>query len=173
MSISNTAAADDPAPQYQRSYGSDSQESYKSEQRSKSPSAQYVTQQDFEAQRIVTRAHELIGAPYRWGGDSVEEGFDCSGLLVYLYRDIAKLELPRNTKSMLAQRHKTVKRHELQPGDAVFFSGNGSRRVSHVGLYIGKNRFIHAPRGGKAVRIDSMANRYWHKSYTTARRFRG
>lgn len=124
-------------------------------------------------QRIVTRAHELIGTPYRWGGESKEEGFDCSGLLVYLYRSIANHELPRNTQSMLAQRHNKVGREELKPGDAVFFSGNGSTRSSHVGLYIGENRFIHAPSRGKSVRIDSMDNSYWQRNYTTARRFRG
>ncbi|WP_152223650.1 C40 family peptidase [Pseudomonas sp. SCB32] len=126
-----------------------------------------------DTQRIVSRAHELIGTPYRWGGDSSDKGFDCSGLLVYLYRSIVNHELPRTTASMLAQRHKEVSRDELRPGDAVFFNSNGEGRISHVGLYVGNSRFIHAPRRGKAVRIDSMDNSYWQRSYTTARRFRG
>lgn len=134
---------------------------------------QKTAQHPIETERIVSRAHELIGTPYRWGGDSSDEGFDCSGLLVYLYRSIANHELPRSTASMLAQRHKKVSRDELRPGDAVFFSSNGEGRVGHVGLYIGDNRFIHAPRRGKAVRIDSMDNNYWQRSYTTARRFSG
>lgn len=123
--------------------------------------------------RIVARAHELIGTPYRWGGQSEEEGFDCSGLLVYLYRSIANRTLPRTTHSMIAQRHNEVHRDELQPGDAVFFNQNGEGNTSHVGLYIGDNRFIHAPSTGKTIRIDSLDDRYWQRSYTTARRFSG
>ncbi|WP_281686894.1 C40 family peptidase [Pseudomonas citronellolis] len=123
--------------------------------------------------RIVARAHELIGQPYKWGGASLETGFDCSGLLVYLYRSVADLRLPRTTRAMIAQRDSAISRHELQPGDAVFFSHNGSSRVSHVGLYIGDNRFIHAPRTGKAIRINSLEEAYWHRAYVTARSFGG
>jgi cell wall-associated NlpC family hydrolase len=123
--------------------------------------------------RIVARAHELIGTPYRWGGQSEEDGFDCSGLLVYLYRSIADRKLPRTTASMIAQRHNQVDRDQLQPGDAVFFNHNGEGGTSHVGLYIGGDRFIHAPSTGKTIRIDSLDNSYWQRSYTTARRFSG
>ena len=126
-----------------------------------------------DTHRIVARAHELIGEPYRWGGESLEEGFDCSGLLVYLYGSIANRKLPRTTASMIAQHRNEVGRGELRPGDAVFFNHNGSGRTSHVGLYIGNNRFIHAPSTGKTIRIDSLDNRYWERSYTTARRFSG
>ncbi|WP_370601254.1 C40 family peptidase [Pseudomonas nitroreducens] len=126
-----------------------------------------------DTHRIVARAHELIGEPYRWGGKSLEEGFDCSGLLVYLYGSIANRKLPRTTASMIAQRGNAVGREELRPGDAVFFNHNGSGRTSHVGLYIGDNRFIHAPSTGKTIRIDSLDNGYWQRSYTTARRFSG
>lgn len=103
----------------------------------------------------------------------MEAGFDCSGLLVYLYRSIANLHLPRNTRSMIAQRNAVIDRHELQPGDAVFFSHNGSNRVSHVGLYIGENRFIHAPSTGNRIRIDSLTSKYWKRAYVTARNFDG
>ena len=123
--------------------------------------------------RIVARAHELIGEPYRWGGESLEEGFDCSGLLVYLYGSIANRKLPRTTASMIAQRGNEVDRDELRPGDAVFFNHNGSGQTRHVGLYIGEQRFIHAPSTGKTIRIDSLDNSYWQRSYTTARRFSG
>nr|WP_207888347.1 C40 family peptidase [Pseudomonas sp. 30_B] len=123
--------------------------------------------------RIVARAHELIGEPYRWGGESLEEGFDCSGLLVYLYDSIANRKLPRTTASMIAQRGNEVDRDELRPGDAVFFNHNGSGQTRHVGLYIGEQRFIHAPSTGKTIRIDSLDNSYWQRSYTTARRFSG
>ncbi|MDU4252327.1 MULTISPECIES: C40 family peptidase [Pseudomonas] len=123
--------------------------------------------------RIIERAHELIGTPYRWGGESEESGFDCSGLIVYLYSTIANRKLPRTTTSMIAQKRNAVDQDELQPGDAVFFNHDGTGRVSHVGLYIGGGRFIHAPRTGKTIRIDSLDNRYWQRSYTTARRFTG
>ncbi|MFJ3050533.1 MULTISPECIES: C40 family peptidase [Pseudomonas nitroreducens/multiresinivorans group] len=126
-----------------------------------------------DTSRIVERAHELIGTPYRWGGESEENGFDCSGLLVYLYRSIANRKLPRTTHSMIAQRQNEVSRDELQPGDAVFFNHNGGGSASHVGLYIGDDRFIHAPRTGKTIRIDSLDNSYWNRSFTTARRFSG
>lgn len=126
-----------------------------------------------DTSRIVARAHELIGTPYRWGGQAEEDGFDCSGLLVYLYRSIAHRKLPRTTHSMIAQRYNEVSRDQLQLGDAVFFNHNGEGATSHVGLYIGDDRFIHAPRTGKTIRIDSLDNSYWQRSYTTARRFSG
>lgn len=126
-----------------------------------------------DTSRIVERAHELIGTPYRWGGQSEESGFDCSGLLVYLYGTIANRKLPRTTASMVAQKRNTVDQDELQPGDAVFFNHDGRGRTSHVGLYIGDGRFIHAPRTGKTIRIDSLDNSYWQRRYTTARRFSG
>ncbi|WP_152222369.1 C40 family peptidase [Pseudomonas sp. SCB32] len=123
--------------------------------------------------RIIARAYELIGKPYRWGGESLEEGFDCSGLLVYLYSSIANRKLPRTTASMIAQHDNEVGADELRPGDAVFFNHNGNGQTSHVGLYIGDKRFIHAPSTGKTIRIDSLADSYWQRSYTTARRFSG
>lgn len=124
-------------------------------------------------QRIVARARQLIGQPYRWGGESLATGFDCSGLLVYLFRSEANLSLPRTTASMIQQRQLEVARAELQPGDAVFFNRNGNGNTRHVGLYIGNGRFIHAPRTGETIRIDSLDNQYWQRSYTTARRFSG
>ncbi|WP_236199991.1 C40 family peptidase [Pseudomonas pseudonitroreducens] len=123
--------------------------------------------------RIVERAHELIGTPYRWGGATEESGFDCSGLLVYLYGTIANRKLPRTTTSMVAQKRNAVDLDQLQPGDAVFFNHDGNGRTSHVGLYIGDGQFIHAPRTGKTIRIDSLDDSYWQRRYTTARRFSG
>jgi cell wall-associated NlpC family hydrolase len=124
-------------------------------------------------ERIVARAHELLGHRYSWGGASLETGFDCSGLLVYLYRSVANRKLPRTTQSMLAQRNAAITRSQLKPGDAVFFSHNGSARASHVGLYIGDNRFIHAPSSGKTIRINSLDEPYWQRTYVTARNFSG
>lgn len=120
---------------------------------------------------VVGRAHQLLGTPYRWGGTSVSKGFDCSGLLVYLFRSEAGVQLPRTTASMMQSRALTISRHNLKSGDAVFFKHNGGARTKHVGLYIGGNRFIHAPRTGAVIRIDSLSNKYWGTSFVTAKRF--
>lgn len=120
---------------------------------------------------VVDRAYELLGKPYKLGGASVDQGFDCSGLLVYLFKTQANIAIPRTTSAMHRSTAATIKRDALQPGDAVFFRGNGSGQVGHVGLYIGEGKFIHSPRPGKSIRIDSLANTYWKKNYTTAKRF--
>ncbi|MGB3126926.1 MAG: C40 family peptidase [Pseudomonas sp.] len=120
---------------------------------------------------VIDRAHELLGTPYKAGGTSTERGFDCSSFLVYLFKTQANIQLPRTTRDMHRSSAATIKRSALKPGDAVFFSGNGSSQVSHVGLYIGQDKFIHSPRTGKRVRIDSLSNSYWKKNYTTAKRF--
>ena len=123
--------------------------------------------------KVIDSAHSLLGIPYLWGGMSREKGFDCSGMLVYLFKNEANIHLPRTTSAMLNADLQKVARHQLKPGDAVFFRTQGGTRSNHVGLYIGDNRFIHAPRTGKTIRIDSMDNSYWKKNYTTARRFYG
>ena len=120
---------------------------------------------------VVDRAHALLGTPYKWGGTSAEQGFDCSSFLVYLFKTEANIHIPRTTAAMHRSTAATVKRNELKPGDAVFFKGNGRGQVSHVGLYIGEGKFIHSPRAGKNVRIDSLSNSYWNKNYTGAKRF--
>ncbi|KAF1028813.1 MAG: Murein DD-endopeptidase MepH [Pseudomonas sp.] len=120
---------------------------------------------------LIERAHSLLGTPYKLGGSSVSQGFDCSSFLVYLFRTEAGIQLPRTTAAMHRSTAATIKRTALQPGDAVFFKGNGRAAVSHVGLYIGDNRFIHSPRTGKNIRIDSLANNYWSKNYIAAKRF--
>ena len=120
---------------------------------------------------VVDRAHALLGTPYKWGGNSAEQGFDCSSFLVYLFKTEANIHIPRTTAAMHRSTAATVKRSELKPGDAVFFKGNGRGQVSHVGLYIGEGKFIHSPRAGKNVRVDSLSNNYWNKNYTGAKRF--
>lgn len=120
---------------------------------------------------VIDRAHALLGTPYKMCGTSVKQGFDCSSFLVYLFKTEANIHLPRTTSAMHRSTAATVKRDALLPGDAVFFRGNGRGQVSHVGLYIGEGKFIHSPRTGKNVRIDSLANSYWKKNFTTAKRF--
>ncbi len=131
----------------------------------------YLKKDKHPPEQMVRRAHELLGTKYRWGGSSVTTGFDCSGLLVYLHRSIAGVSIPRTTTSMLKSAAPNIPKHKLKPGDAVFFKHNGQRGINHVGLYIGNGRFIHAPSTGKHIRIDSMKNKYWSKSYVLAKRF--
>lgn len=130
-----------------------------------------VSLKEAPIQGVVDRAHELLGTPYKWGGASAEQGFDCSSFLVYLFKTQANIQIPRTTLAMHRSTAPTIKRTALKPGDAVFFKGNGRGQISHVGLYIGEGKFIHSPRTGKSVRIDSLSNSYWNKHYTTAKRF--
>lgn len=120
---------------------------------------------------LVDRAHQLLGTRYKTGGSSTQEGFDCSGLLVYLFKTQAGIVLPRTSLAMASSAAATVRRDELAPGDVVFFNRNGRGRVDHAGLYIGRGQFIHSPRPGKHIRIDSLENRYWTRSYSAAKRF--
>lgn len=113
------------------------------------------------------RAVALIGVPYRWGGSLPATGLDCSGLVHHVFAEIG-LATPRDTRG-LSRAGVTVSRRHLQPGDLVFF--NTLRRAySHVGIYLGENRFVHAPSAGAEVRIESMDTSYWHKRYNGARR---
>lgn len=120
---------------------------------------------------VIDRAHTLLGTPYKSGGTSVQQGFDCSSFLVYLFKTEANIHLPRTTVAMHRSTAATIKRNALKPGDAVFFKGNGRGQVSHVGLYIGEGKFIHSPSTGKNIRIDSLSDSYWNKNYTSAKRF--
>lgn len=117
--------------------------------------------------RTIESALDLIGIRYRRGGASPEKGFDCSGFVGHVFREGLGLYLPRTARE-LAQTGQTVPRDELQPGDLVFF--NTMRRAfSHVGIYLGNNQFLHAPRTGGRVRIDEMTG-YWLKRFNGARR---
>ena len=119
---------------------------------------------------VVRAGLETLGTPYVWGGEDPEGGFDCSGLTQFVYREIAGLELPRTAR---AQRHEgtAVKKKQLRPGDLVFFATRRRGGVSHVGIYIGQNQFVHAPTRGSSVRVDSLDNRYWSRHYVAARRY--
>ncbi len=119
-------------------------------------------------ERAAAYAQKMIGTRYRYGGNHPRQGFDCSGLVQYSYR-LAGLNVPRNTR----YQYRTTRRipsNRLRRGDLLFFDQLGKRR-SHVGIYIGNNRFVHAPSSGKRVRISSLKNRYWRRSLASARRF--
>lgn len=122
------------------------------------------------ASEIVLTAMHFIGVHYRRGGESIAAGFDCSGFTRYIFEETLGVVLPRRADQ---QAHAAVlvavPRNQLQPGDLVFF--NTLRRTfSHVGIYIGNNRFIHAPRPGGAVRTEDMSYAYWRRRYDGARR---
>jgi len=119
---------------------------------------------------LVAAALEHLGVRYRWGGTDPKRGFDCSGLVVYAARSLG-LQLPR-TAATQARTGVSVKKSELQAGDLVFFNTRGAR-YSHVGIYAGDGNFIHAPRTGAVVRVESMKSSYWTKRYTGARRLPG
>lgn len=130
------------------------------------PAGQAVSQN--EADQLIGSAMSLLGVVYRFGGTSVSTGFDCSGFMQYIFRKSMQVNLPR-TSAEQARVGAQVSRSALQPGDMVFFNTAG-RRISHVGLYIGNDRFIHAPRTGKRIEVTSLSNKYWSKRYVTARR---
>ncbi len=108
---------------------------------------------------IVRLARKYLGVPYKFGGKS-PRGFDCSGLTNYVYKKAAGISLPRTSRAQAKQGRKV---RVPKPGDLIFFNTSG--RASHVGIYIGRGSFIHAPRRGKNVEISSMKNSYWRKHY--------
>ncbi len=121
-----------------------------------------------DAQELVLRALSFVGVNYRRGGESPETGFDCSGLVRHVYRESLGLMLPRTSRD-ISRLGETIRRDELQPGDLVFF--NTLRRgFSHVGIYLGEHRFVHAPASGGEVRVEDMRQGYWTRRFNGARR---
>lgn len=123
------------------------------------------------AENILTLGQSLIGTRYRFGGSSANTGFDCSGFVGYLFKEEVGLDLPRSTREMISLDAPRVQRDALEPGDVIFFNNRGRGRVSHTGIYMGDNRFIHSSssRSG-GVRIDSLHDSYWSRSYLDAKR---
>jgi cell wall-associated NlpC family hydrolase len=122
------------------------------------------------AEEVLFTALGLVGTPYRYGGNTPDGGFDCSGLISYVYRGAAGVALPRTTREMNAMRGTTIARNALKAGDLLFFATSGGRRVSHAAIYVGEGRFVHAPSTGGTVRLDSLSNSYWQKNYLSAKR---
>jgi hypothetical protein len=119
--------------------------------------------------KIIRTADSFIGVPYRWGGESAEEGFDCSGFTMTVYQ-LNGLELPRSSRAQW-RAGSFVNREELEKGNLVFFHTTASRRISHVGIYDGNGQFIHAPGKGKRVRRSSLNSRYYKAHYAGARTY--
>ena len=134
-----------------------------------------LSQIDQMRQKVTSKASDLVdnalgfmGVPYRKGGNSADTGFDCSGFVKAMYEQTVGLILPRKAEQQAAVTQK-IDRSELQPGDLVFF--NTLRRAfSHVGIYIGDGKFIHSPKPGEQVRVDSLGLSYWSRRFDGARR---
>ncbi|MFO2462054.1 C40 family peptidase [Pseudomonas sp. 15FMM2] len=122
-----------------------------------------------QSSKVLSRAVNVLGTPYRWGGSSPSKGFDCSGLVKYAFNDVASVDLPRTSNAMASGHGQKVNRKDLKPGDLLFFKLK-SRRVNHVAIYLGNDRFIHAPRRGKTVSIDTLKKPFWSKNYVIAKR---
>ena len=117
---------------------------------------------------LASTALNYLGINYRFGGDTPSSGFDCSGLVRYAAEKSLGLKLPRRSAEM-ARLGESIKRNQLERGDLVFFNTRG-QRFSHVGIYLGDNKFVHAPSTGSKVRVEDMTIGYWKKRYNGARR---
>jgi len=125
---------------------------------------------DAAANEILFGALALVGTPYRYGGTSPASGFDCSGLIQYVYRQSASLALPRTVAQMNALDVPDVEEDDLQAGDLLIFAIRDDDRPSHAGIYVGEGRFVHAPSGGGTVRLDELNDTYWQQAYLNAKR---
>lgn len=121
-----------------------------------------------KANAVLIRAISLVGTPYKWGGNTPEGGFDCSGLVNYVYRDMLDMRLPRTTSELIKLQGPRIQPVQLAGGDLVFFGSGG--QVSHVGIYVGEGRFVHAPSSGGTVRLDQLDDPWWRDHYSGARR---
>ena len=120
------------------------------------------------AQDVILQGLKLVGIRYRWGGNNEDSGLDCSGFVRLVFKDSIGALLPRTAKEM-SEVGQQIEASQLKPGDLVFF--NTMRRTfSHVGIYLSDNYFMHAPRAGAEVRVESMESSYWVKRYNGARR---
>lgn len=121
------------------------------------------------ANDVLFRAIALVGTPYRWGGNTPSGGFDCSGLVDYIYRNAADMTLPHSSREMADLSGEKVRQMtDLASGDLVFFSGGSG--ISHVGVYVGKGRFVHAPNSGGTVRLDDIDGPYWRDHFVYGKR---
>lgn len=134
------------------------------------PNSIQSTPGDDEVQmnNVAIYAMSLYDTPYQYGGTSRVNGFDCSGFVQFVYQNSLGLQLPR-TSAEMSQIGTPLDISELRPGDLVFF--NTTRHPnSHVGIYVGENRFVHAPKTGKAIMITSLNSKYWHARFNGGRR---
>jgi len=119
---------------------------------------------------ISIAAVGLVDVPYRFGGNTPKGGFDCSGLIVYVYNKAAGIKLPR-TIQLMSTKGQSIDGQPPAPGDLVFFNTTGEK-YSHAGIYVGQGRFVHAPSAGGTVRLDYITSPYWAAKFTEARRIK-
>ena len=122
------------------------------------------------SQELMLHSMGLIGTPYRWGGSSTATGFDCSGMIQFVYKNALNVSLPRTARDMAAASRK-IPDNQLKAGDLVFFNTGGSAHYSPVGLYIGNGEFIHAPSSGKTIKTEKLSSPYYAKHYLGAHTF--
>ncbi len=120
---------------------------------------------------LVMYALSLADTPYHFGGNSPANGFDCSGFVDHVFQHSLEISLPR-TSHELSQVGTFVKKEQLRPGDLVFYNTQHSA-YSHVGIYVGENKFVHAPKSGSQIRVEKMNEKYWLNRYNGARRISG
>ncbi len=120
------------------------------------------------ANNVLFRAIGLVGTPYRWGGNTPDSGFDCSGLVDYVFRTEAGIVLPRTSREIAAVDAPRVPRDRLAPGDLLFFGHR--HRVNHVAIYVGHGRFVNAPDRGGTVRLEELDGYYWRDHFLFAKR---
>lgn len=165
-------AANDTVPLLDRSamFAGDLSRLLASYDTSQGAAAPVKVTEDGKVQSLLRRAMTLLGTPYRWGGNSPDNGFDCSGLVSYVFRTALGVELPRVSREMAREASAELinDRGSLAAGDLVFFGRKG--RVDHVGIYVGDGRFLHAPSSGKDVRTDTLLSGYWGDKFMQARR---
>ena len=135
--------------------------------RSEAPLAAGTPRAD-AANAVLFRAIALVGTPYRYGGNTPQGGFDCSGLVGYVFLDAAGVALPRTSSDMSDLHARKIDREALQAGDLVFFAEG--RHVSHVGIYVGEQRFVHAPNSGGTVRLDRLDGAWWSEHFVYGKR---
>lgn len=132
------------------------------------PRKHYSGSQVSARNKLAFYAMSLTGTPYRYGGESPRTGFDCSGFVQYVYRHSLGIHLPRTVRGQ-SNTGRSISLSQLRPGDLVFYH-TGRHTYSHVGIYLGGNRFVHAPSSGKRVKVTMMSRSYWKNHYSGARR---
>lgn len=130
--------------------------------------AQFKQDTSVGTEDISIAAVGLVGVPYRYGGNNPKGGFDCSGLIAYVFSKSANIKLPRTIQEM-SSKGQSVDNQAPAPGDLVFFNTTGER-YSHAGIYVGQGRFVHAPSAGGTVRLEQITSPYWAARFTEARR---
>lgn len=126
------------------------------------PFSQQYEPADAPARRaLLAQAYQSLGVPYKYGGETPREGFDCSGLTQYVYKNAQGISLPR-TAEQQSKASRTISFEQMRPGDLIFFRTSGSA-VNHVGIYIGRGEFIHAASGGGKVSVDNLSRTYWQQ----------